>query len=105
VRPDGFAGYVPVERNEPAYVTTTPIVVRKRPVRVTADVETNGFVRVGVLDNHGNRLAQNRPLRHIATDATVESTDGFSFDRLGRQPVRLEFEFKNATVYSFSFEG
>ncbi len=103
LRPDGFAGYVQVEKGEPASITTVPVVHRKRALRVSADVEENGSLKVRILDNGGNRIAESKPLAHSVTDAPIEWTDEFSMSRLSKRTVRLEFEFKGATVYSFSF--
>jgi hypothetical protein len=103
LRPDGFAGYVQAEKGEPASITTVPVVHGKKALRVSADVEESGSLKVRVLDEGGNRIAESKPLAHSVTDATIEWTEEFSMSRFSERTVRLEFEFKGATVYSFSF--
>jgi hypothetical protein len=72
-------------------------------LRVAADVEENGSLKVRMLDKGGNRVAESKPLARNVTDATIEWTDGFSMGSLSEKTARFEFEFEGATVYSFSF--
>ncbi len=102
LRPDGFAGYTQIEPGKPASLTTTPIVHRDGTLRLSADVEPDGFVKVKVLGEHNRLLAESKPLKRSVTDAKITWRNGFSFSQLDAA-VRLEFEFKDATIYSFSF--
>jgi predicted GH43/DUF377 family glycosyl hydrolase len=103
LRPDGFAGYTQIEPGATASITTTPIVHRKGTLRLSADVESDGFVKIRVLDEREEVLAESEPLNGSVSDKEITWRDGFSLDELGKGPARLQFEFKNATVYSFSF--
>jgi hypothetical protein len=103
LRPDGFAGYTQAEKGEPASIRTAPVVHGKRSLRVSADIEEGGSLKVRILDPSGNRVAESKPLARNVTDATIEWTDGFSMGSLSEKTARFEFEFEGATVYSFSF--
>jgi len=103
LRPDGFAGYVQSEREGPASVTTTPIVHRNRAMHICADVEEEGYVTVRLLDERNRQLAQSKPVKDSVTDGRIEWQNGFKMSDLKRKTVRLSFEFKAATVYSFTF--
>jgi len=102
LRPDGFAGYTQIEPDEPALLTTTPIVRRNGTLRVSADIEPDGFVKVKVLDERNKLLAESKALKRSVTDAKITWQNGFSFSQR-EAAVRIQFEFKDATIYSFSF--
>jgi hypothetical protein len=103
LRPDGFAGYTQIEPNKPAKITTTPIVNRKGMLRLSADVGQKGYVKVRVFDERDKLLAESESLNGNLSDKKVTWRDGFSFDQLGKNPVQIQFEFQDATIYSFSF--
>ena len=46
LRPDGFAGYEPLEQNSPAEILTKPIVYHSETLLVSADVQNTGSVTV-----------------------------------------------------------
>lgn len=104
LRPDGFAGYTQTEYGEPATITTTPIVHHKGTLRLTADVGKKGYVKVRVLDKRNKLLAESEPLKGSVSDKKVTWRDGFSLDKLAKKPAQIQFEFQNATIYSFSFK-
>jgi hypothetical protein len=103
LRPDGFAGYAQVERDEPASITTIPIVHRRGMLRLSADVEREGNVKVRVFDEHGGLLAESEALKGSLSDKKVPWRNGFSLDNLGEKPAQFQFEFKDAIIYSFNF--
>jgi len=103
LRPDGFAGYKQIESNKPAKITTTPITHHKGTLRLSADVGQKGYVKVRVLDKSNKLLAESDTLNGSLSDKKVTWRDGLLLDQLGKKPVRLQFEFKDATIYSFSF--
>jgi len=103
LRPDGFAGYTQAKSDAPATVTTDSVAHHHGTLRLCADVGRRGYVRVRVLDENNTVLAESRRLNRNATDKQVSWQDGFSFKRLGKKPAQLQFEFQDATVYSFSF--
>lgn len=104
LRPDGFAGYEQVAKDAPAFITTTPLPFTGRPLAITTDVHKDGFVRTRLLDNSGQELAQAKPLRRAATDARVKWRSKFQARTLKGKTIRIEFELRNAKLYSFSFQ-
>ncbi len=103
LRPDGFAGYKQTESDKPATIKTVPIVHSKGTLRLSADVEQKGYVKVRVFDELNELLAESEPLNGRLSDRKVTWRDGFSLDKLGKKPAQIQFEFQNATIYSFSF--
>lgn len=103
LRPDGFAGYMPLKPDKPATVTTSSIRYHQGHLHISADVGRRGYVRVRIFDEENTLLAESRRLGRSVTDKALSWQDRFSFERLGQKAGRLQFEFQNATVYSFSF--
>ena len=102
LRPDGFAGYTQTESGESSTITTIPIVCGERMLQLSADVEPDGFVKVKVLDERNKLLAESNALKRSVTDEKITWQNEFSLSQL-EAAVRIQLEFKNATVYSFSF--
>ena len=92
LRPDGFAGYTQAEAGNPATITTTPLSPTSGGLRITADTEQEGSVKVSVLDERNEVLAESGLLNGNMSDAKIPWPDGFSFDELGdtlnSDPVR-----------------
>jgi hypothetical protein len=103
LRPDGFAGYTQKEADKPATITTTPITPPGGALRLSADVEEGGSVRVKVLDERSELLAESESTSGILSDGKVRWRDGFSFEELETESIQLRFEIQDATVFSFSF--
>ncbi|MHC4501627.1 MAG: hypothetical protein ACYS21_21275, partial [Planctomycetota bacterium] len=103
LRPDGFAGYKQIKSNKPAKITTTPIIHRKRTLRLSADIGQKGYAKVRVFDERNGLLAESEPLNGNFSDKKVAWRGGFSVDQFGKNPVQIQFEFQDATIYSFSF--
>ena len=103
LRHDGFAGYTQEQAGKPATITTTPITPADGTLRITADVEQGGFVKVSLLDERNELLAESGLMNGSMSDTKVAWTDGFSFDELADTSIQIQFEIQDATVYSFSF--
>ncbi len=103
LRPDGFAGYKQIESNKRATIKTIPIVHHKGTLRLTADVGQKGYVKVRVFDKRNKLLAESKALNGSLTDKKVTWRGEFSLDKLAKKPAQIQFEFKDATIYSFSF--
>jgi len=105
LRPDGFAGYEQVEggSNKTATVTTKPVAVVAEALCLSADVAASGYVKVTVLDKNNQELARSELIAETVTDAEIEWPGGFSFRSLKGRDVRLQFELRDAKLYSFSF--
>ena len=104
LRPDGFAGYTQTESGEPTTITTVPITFGNRTLQISADTESSGYVKIRVLDKRNELLAESVSLNGSLSDRKVSWKDGLLLDQLGKKPVKIQFEFKNATIYSFSFD-
>jgi hypothetical protein len=102
LRPDGFAGYTQAKLGEPASLTTSPLLRRKGKLQLSADVEPDGFVKVKVLGERNKLLAESKALKRNVTDAKIPWRNEFSFSQQ-EAAVRIQLEFKDATIYSFSF--
>lgn len=105
LRPDGFAGYEQVSADAPALVTTVPLSLAGRSLRLSADVRKGGSVAVALLDKTGREIARARPVKRTVTDGKVAWTNAAVLEKLKAAPVRLRFELKNATLYSFVLPG
>jgi hypothetical protein len=103
LRPDGFAGYTQIEANKPAKITITSKVHLKGTLRLSADIGQKGYAKVRVFDERTGLLAESEPLNGNLTDKKVVWRGGFSFDQLGKKSAQIQFEFQDATIYSFSF--
>jgi len=103
LRPDGFAGYEPVDSNKPALITTTPIACTGKKLRLSADVRQSGSIKVTVLDRQNKELAEGEPMTETVTDGEVPWKEGFSLDTLQGNEIRLQFELRDSKLYSFSF--
>ena len=79
-----------------------PSSLERGSLRVSADVEQNGCVKVSVFDERNELLAQSEPLKGSLSDEKVVWRVGFSFDEFGEKKIQIQFEFQLATIYSFS---
>jgi len=100
LRPDGFAGYEPIDSEAWAIVTTKPIIFAGRNLCISADIPPGEFVKVVVKDEQGNKIAVGKRTRQTVTDGPVQWLENKNL--LGKR-VRLEFVINTAKLYSFSF--
>jgi len=103
IRPDGWAGYEPVDSDQPAVIKTTPVVCTGRSLRICADVEENGYVKMKLLDSDYEPLAESQPVERTVPYADIQWQAGFSLKGLRNKNVIIEFELKNAKLFSFGF--
>jgi hypothetical protein len=103
LRPDGFAGYEPVARDKPAWITTAPLACGGAGLRISADVAENGSIQVTVLDNQNKPIAASEPIAQTVTDAEVRWQAGFALATLKGRMMRLRVELTNSKLYSFVF--
>ncbi len=98
LRPDGFAGYSPVDGAKPAVLVTSPLKPSGATLRLTADVAAGGWVKATLLDATGKVLISGERL-------TATTTGGLAV-KLTQPPgqtVRVRLEAQRATLYSFRF--
>jgi hypothetical protein len=103
LRPDGWAGYEPVDGDRPAAVHTHPVAWSGKGLRVTADAE-GGEVVAAAVGTDGRELARSKPLTGEITAAEVRWEDAFAPASLAGQSVRLRFQATKARIYSFAFD-
>jgi hypothetical protein len=101
LRPDGFAGYEPVDAGKPAVVVTSLVSVAGDTLRITADA-AGGSIRVSVIDAAGNELATSQSIADDVTDRPVVFPECFILSGHGSS-IRLRFELDSAKLYAFSF--
>jgi hypothetical protein len=104
LRPDGFAGYEPISVDAPAVIVTKPILRWGRSIALTADVHEGGSVTAKVFEADGNALAQSKPLTQDATDTRLRWLGEFDAASLTGKGIGLEFQLRNAKLYSFALE-
>ncbi len=105
LRADGFAGYEQVEggSNKTGSLTTIPVSVIEGSFGISADVAPSGFVKVTLLDETDQILAEGELVTTTVTDAPIQWKDGFSLEDLKGQSIKLRFELRESKLYSFSF--
>jgi hypothetical protein len=103
LRPDGWAGYEPIDKGQPATIRTTPVCCTGSVLSITADA-AEGAVRVTALDADGHTLGQSEPVNGNVTDAPVAWHDGFELTAWKDRSIRLVFNIKQAKLYAFSFQ-
>ena len=101
LRPDGFAGYEPVDLARPTAIVTRPVVCTGKPLQITADA-AGGSVRVALLDANSRPLAVSEPISGDVTDRPVGLPQDVMVAHTGKD-VRLRIEITRAKVYSFTF--
>jgi hypothetical protein len=103
LRPDGFAGYTQANSEKASTITSTQVMYDDRKLRISADVESSGYVKVRVLDGRDKLLAESKPLKGNLTDEKVEWLDEGKIKNLDKKSIKIQLEFEDAIVYSFSF--
>ncbi|UCE46520.1 MAG: DUF1080 domain-containing protein [Phycisphaerales bacterium] len=103
LRPDGWAGYEPVDSDLPAAIKTTPVVCTGKNLRVCADVKKNGYVKTKLLDSYNKLLVEGKLITKTVTDGPIQWNNGFSFKKLKGKEIKLRFELRESKLYSFSF--
>lgn len=107
LRPDGFAGYEPISKNNSAVITTKPITYPGETLHLTADVQDGGSVRVSMVNTSGAEIASIKPLTRTLTDAKVIWKDdkrGNISSSLKGKKIRLRFVLNKAKLYSFCLQ-
>lgn len=97
LRADGFAGYV--AKSSSAKIVTTEISYSGEKVFLNADINKRGYLKVMVLDNDGNPIANSETFSTNLINSEVQ------FDKkIPNGKIKLQFDFTNATIYSFDLE-
>ncbi|MDP6635389.1 MAG: hypothetical protein QGG42_10850 [Phycisphaerae bacterium] len=100
LRPDGFAGYEPVDKNKPATVTTQLVPWNDKCLMISADAK-GGSVVIEVLDDKGKLIATAKTINGAVSGKIAEFPKDVTIKQ--DQPVRLRFKLTGAKLYSFGF--
>ena len=101
LRPDGWAGYEPVDPGQAGMVLTKPLIWQGK-LHLSAD-SAGGSVQVTVIDSEGKVLAEGQPTKEDVTDQEVIVASPQLARRAGHS-VRLKFTLHRAKLYSFAFK-
>jgi len=99
LRPDGFAGYVQENINQKGVIVTKSIDYKGGQLKLTADVENGGSIKVTVLNSEGEQIATSKSITNTITDENIKLDNEFK-----EENISLKIEIKKAKVYSFSIE-
>lgn len=97
LRPDGFAGYTPVDASKPAHVLTREMKVAE-PVGITADVSPGGSLRVSAMDEKGAVMDVAEAISTSVTDEVLKWKKG----ALKSPTARFKIELDHAVLYALS---
>ena len=100
LRPDGFAGYEQIRKDQTAKVKTTFISFDADSILITADISDNGWIKVNIFDKNGEQIATSDKIVKTITDGLLRFQKNINSD-----DIQLEFEFNKAKLYSFSFSN
>ena len=104
LRPDGFAGYKSSDGAQKATLTTVPVVDSLDILKVSADIRRGGELIVRVLDDTQQVVAESEQLTRTVSDEEIHWSKA-PFAASHKNPgMRLQFSFRNATVYSFTLQ-
>ena len=103
LRPDGFAGYAPVNAGDPAVVTTELLPLGGGVLHVTTDVAPGGYAAVEVLDADGVVVGAGARIGRSGTKQRVVWKDGADPLAGAHGDVRLRFSLDQAALYAFGF--
>ncbi|MCF7786091.1 MAG: M15 family metallopeptidase [Prosthecobacter sp.] len=98
LRPDGFAGYTPVEADKPAHVLTRTLRLTSEPVCITADLAPGGSLRVLAINDQGTVLDTAEAISTSVTDAPLKWNKG----PLTAPAARFRIELDHAVLYAIS---
>ncbi len=99
LRPDGFAGYEPVDKKKPATITTRPVVFSGDSLLISADAK-GGTVGIVVLGENGKAVMALPKISGDVTDAKITPPGAA---KLAGKTVTLKFTLTGAKLYAFSF--
>jgi hypothetical protein len=99
LRPDGFAGYVPENKQQQGTIITRSLSYSGQDIKLTADVANGGSIKVTILNDNGEEITKAKPISTTVTDKVLKLKK-----KANSNSVKLKIEFNNAKLYSFSFE-
>jgi len=101
LRPDGFAGYKPVDDTLESSIITVPIPWNGDDLGLSADIDDGGYLRVTVL-NENNSILGNGVIEKTCVDEKLKITMKDPNSMSLNTEVKFKFYLRNAILYSFS---
>ncbi len=96
LREDGFAGYVPENENQEGIITTKSLKFNGQDIKLTADVEKGGTIKVTVLNSEGIEITSLETISKTITNRSIKFKA-----KITEENIKLKFEFNKAKLYSF----
>jgi hypothetical protein len=104
IRPDGWAGYEPVDTDKSALIKTTDLECSGHGLQICADVGEKGYIKIRLLDSDNKALAESKTVKKTAPYTDVQWQENFTLEDLRGKDVSIEFELKDAKLFSFGFK-
>ena len=94
-----WAGYEQDNDFQSAVVTTVPINLSNK-IYISADVQFQGSVYVGILDESGNEVKGSRAISKSCTDLEISLKE--IIEESSNNKLRVQFTLSKSKIYSFS---
>jgi|TARA_Y100000294_G_scaffold176864_1_gene200512 hypothetical protein len=99
LRPDGWAGYEPLDLDQTGIVVTHPLTWKGK-LQITADLE-GGSIQVSIIDTNGNILEVGQHFEEDVSDHELAPANPEQLARLAGQMICLRFALNRSKLYSF----
>jgi hypothetical protein len=99
LRPDGFAGYIQENMNKDGVIETKLIDYKGGQLKLTADVEKGGYIKVSVLNSNGEQISTANSITKTITDEIL-----YLDNEINDKNISLKIKINKSKVYSFSVE-
>ena len=100
LRPDGFAGYEQLRKDQTAKVKTKLMPFDAKSIQISADISDNGWVKTTIFDKNGKQVAASDKIIKTTTNGILHFQKNINLNE-----IQLEFEFDKAKLYSFTFSN
>jgi len=101
MKKDRWAGYE--AGSSTGIIQTTPVSCDGKALNICADVRNGGSIRAEVVGASGLSISDSIPVTADVTDGVL-AWSGKDLSALIGTQIKLRFELKNATLYSFGFD-
>ena len=97
LRPDGFAGLTQDNNKRESLIKTKPILIDNQHLRLSADVNDGGHVKVTILDNDNTVLAVSQIINKNVTDEPLVFNNNIK-----KGNIKIQFDLSKSTIFSYS---
>jgi hypothetical protein len=94
-----WAGYEAVNNTEPAVVTTVPMSLSSK-IFISADVQAQGSVNVGILDENGKKVIKFQTVTKSCTDLELVIKEIIETSKTKK--LKIQFTLNQSKIYSYS---